>query len=84
MAQRDRRGGMTEAELIAGGIEQTAWLDENGLRRLVELYPGSGDLRWRVSYSRQTVSGDDWRDVTEHRTLREARREFRRIIRNHR
>ena len=41
MAQRNRRGGMTAAQLLAGGVEQTAFL-RHGKPVLIELYPGAG------------------------------------------
>lgn len=80
MAQRDRRGGMTAAQLLAGGVEQTAFLDSAGNPVVIELYAGAGDRRWRVSF-RRTIRGATAGDVTEHATLREARREFRRLVR---
>lgn len=82
MAQRNRRGGMTAAQLLAGGVEQTAFL-RHGKPVLIELYPGAGANPWRVSFTRHTTGGNQMRDVTEHATLRAARREFRRLIRTY-
>lgn len=80
MTQRNRRGGLTAAQLYAGGVEQTAFL-RHGHPIIVELYPGAGANPWRVSFTRTTSGGNTVRDVTEHASLRAARREFRRIVR---